>query len=244
MDVYEAPEAATPKRTRGWLLIGVAAVLTPVLHAVCALFITGMAVSEIKASASLYDQLYDPVVVENGVVRAGPRLPDWSDGNRRFFVDPDETIPATSIDEVEYVAIRRTEIVRHEVFRHQAYNVADLQKGIGVDPLVVDSANISDMIGRYSTLLVAGATLMYAALGILDIAFNAVLAAIAAFPLSRFWSESSGHYLFGICMLWTLPIVLVRFAIWEWGNLGCIGLVAWPPLIAIGATITLKLQGR
>jgi hypothetical protein len=197
---------------------------------------------EFAKYAPQYDKHFDPVVYENGTVRVdGPRLPRFEERDSFFIVDPEETVPLSSIKASQYVVVRRTEILRKDNMgsvSHMALH--DLADMLGHGPIVVKSETIAAWWKR-NGLWIQAAMLVF--FGMLMTIGDAILCPLIALLAGAVWFGIRGRGLnaqFGdafrmafACTAMTVVVGLVLNLLGHGAGI-CFGLFLWPALVIAG----------
>ncbi len=235
-------ESTTARGTKGtssltWALL--ALVIVPVaFYTVQGAFVSQTVLESARSSALSYDDHFDPVVVRNGVVSAGPRLPRSEVDGRLVLVDPDETVTDEELEPYsELILVRRTTLIRRQVFREQTYQVSSIQDFLGVDDIVVDGAHLAEAIERHShwfLIVGLGIGLFLALVDIVLLTIYALVAASAASLLPRTTMISAFPVALAVSLL-TIPVSFVL----NWLEMppgACLGILLWSGF-TVGGTL-------
>ena len=243
MKTFEAP-ADVPETagSGGSLLVAVLAtcLLVPLLNALPGSVITWRAHNRLVAESASYDQSFDPIVVEHGVVSAGPRIVYQADPRQTLLVDPAETVPDSEVTTPEFVIVRSTTITRKDAVRTQSWQVSELMNLLGLTSVTIDSAHMAEALNAYRWHFYGFMALVYLIQSIRDIVFIGLyaLGVAALLALALRGRGVSFRAALGPTLLAGVVTVPMSWACWAVSlPVGWIGFLVWPcTMFAISVT--------
>lgn len=153
------PQAVAPSRP--WLRALAAVLLSAFAMAAGVGAYRGYeASSEAAAAVAEYDSLYDPIVIEGGVLRVeGPRVPSVPGS---FYVDPNDEIDLDAIDG-EAIVMGRTELVQVRAFDQRSYRYSDVLEGRTIRMDSTNGAAFLDTYGHWIGIGIAAILVCFVA---------------------------------------------------------------------------------
>lgn len=202
-----------------------------------------------QESGAEYDASYDPIVVENGVLRVeGPRVPRSDEG--KLIVDPDDALDLDALAGEGMIVFRSHEVVRVRSFERRLYAYDPMLQALGMSSLRIDGATLTEGARTWGPLLAAVTFGLIVGFGVPAQLFGCtLLAVLGAAPIALLWRPPGGPT--GMAVVRTaLGVSAVLPPIWALASLAghstacCFDLCVFPPFITIGTLAALKLQRR
>ncbi len=180
-----------------------------------------------------YDQSWDPIVIEGGVLRIdGPRVPELGEG---FAFDPNDQIDLDAV-EGQLVVARSREVVQVRAFDRRSYRYVDFLEGGNFRFDGAAGRAMLDEYGHWIWLGVPAGALLFIAPTYMAVA--AVVAGLASGGLSVFWraeGRPEGRALFARALLLSAALP----PIWAMASqLGmpiscCVDIFVMAPMLAV-----------
>jgi hypothetical protein len=196
-----------------------------------------------------YDQRHPQVVIEHGEVRTAGDAPlQVGDASFTLLVDPAEQVSLDTLTAVEWVAVRKTEIIRRDPFQRQTLPVADLQRALGDAPVVIDQASLTAWDARSGALVFYGLpfafALLWAPISLLGAGLQAWFAGNAIHALADEARERTAERYRRMALAAatpTFPIATALLAVGWWPG-PCIGLPLWTTWLVVAVFASLWLN--
>ena len=250
MQTFEPPAGSSQAAHAGpSLLVYVfaACLLVPLLNGVPGGVMAMRGYESMVGEAAGYDEHFDPIVVSQGEVSAGPRIVYSATDRQTLLIDPDETVPDSEVTSPESVIIRRTTIVRTEAMRTQTYQVAAMVEVFGLGDFTVDSTHLAATLDSYRWHYYGLAALFYLANSAVDLAFIGIYGTLVAMLLSLVLRSQkvTVRSAVGPAIIAGVLTVPLAWALWAVGlNVGFLGWMVWPPVITVATAAWLLLTKR
>ncbi len=240
---FEQPPPAGPQPaapSRPWLRALAAVLLSAFATGSCLGAYRGYeASSEATAAVAEYDALYDPIVIEDGVLRVeGPRVPTVPGS---FFVDPNDEIDLDAI-EGDAIVMGRTELVQVRAFDQRSYRYSDVLDGRTVRMDSTSGAAFLDTYGHWIGIGIASILVCFVApIHVVECVLLALIAAWLAKLLLR--SEGANY---ATVAARALMLSAALPPIWSIANLAgsstncCVDLFVFGPLLTLATWLSLK----
>lgn len=197
----------------------------------------------LETEAAAWDASWDPIVIEDGVLRVeGPRVYTSADG--RVVVDAEDNLDLDAVMGKSLV-LRREEMVQIRAFDRRVYRYDNLLSMIDARSVRFDSASLGAFAEKWDVALVAGSVLFIPAFFGTAYAIGALLLALAAAGLLGLW-QSPTKPPFGARARVTLAICSLAPPVWValmsvgMNTSCCIDIVVGPPLVALLAWLALR----
>ena len=198
-------------------------------------------------AAAEYDTMWDPVVIDAGVLRVeGPRVPVSEDG--KLIVDPTDAIDLDALDGDRTVVFRSQEAVQVRAFDRRVYRYRDLLEQLDLTTLRIDSTNLAAFNQSWG-LLVSGSIfgLLLLFMPPIHLFGCVLLAGIATAPIALFWRPPNGplamatlRTALGVSAL--IPPVWVILSLAGHASSCCVDVCLFPPLVAAGTFLALRFR--
>lgn len=220
----------------------------PLIHLTAGAIAGLSTVDQLLEAAELWDDEFDPVIVRDGIVTAGPRIVYVEEGDQVLLVDPDETVHDSAITASEGIIVRRTTITRRQPFRSQSYEVDEVMEALDIDELHLDSANIDRWTRDNRWLIVGVVSLFFGLTTLLDWLVLPLYALVVGAVLSGLFGFSKLPLAtsFPLLLAVAVPTVVMRWLLWVLGvDTSCVGLLVWPIVMAaMGAPLCVLAVSR
>ncbi len=195
--------------------------------------------SEAAAAVVEYDSLYDPIVIEGGVLRVeGPRVPSVPGS---FYVDPNDEIDLDAIDG-EAIVMGRTELVQVRAFDQRSYRYSDVLEGRTIRMDSTNGAAFLDTYGHWIGIGIAALLVCFVApIHVVGCGLLSLLAGWLAGLLLR-----SAELSYGAVATRALTFSAALPLIWSIANLAgmstncCVDLFVLGPLLTLATWTSLR----
>lgn len=203
----------------------------------------------LRESSAEYDANYDPIVIENGVLRVeGPRVPYSDDAN--VVIDPGDSVDLDSLRGERTVVFRSHEVVQVRSIERRVYSYEHMMKAMELSSLRIDGASLTEFTNDWGGVMVAAVCGLILVFGVPAHVFGCtLLAAMGAAPIALLWRPPGGPtgmatFRTALGVSAALPPIWVLATLAGHSTACCVDLCVFPPFIGLGTLAVLKLQRR
>lgn len=193
--------------------------------------------SQLDGMASTWEENFDPVVMEKGVVRVeGSRLPRGEEKGGLMLVDPEETVPTPT--KGTYIIVRKTNVIRDT---GPAVDLKQIHDLMGGEPLRIDGPALRGWVDRWGTRAQVGILTFFLFFEWIGVLLGLVYGLMAGAILGSIWGKSRGLSgtqcsVVGIATMAVKPVLGVVMALTGTSVHPCLGTFFWPALgVALGS---------